>query len=726
MKSPFRGNISALLLLFACNLLFGFSLGLPRDANLQRTNHDDDLHTLHLGGIKDQEISGKRGKRQLNLGSTVMFTSSATITVTVQATPTPVPRPTSSSSVLDRHTSDTSSLPPMKTSARLTQPPDSSSSQSQSPSTDKNLSSSSAPTTVSSSRAPSPSSISTSTVSTPSPMPLSQNNFVSVAGAGNTCVDRLKVEDMQVQRPDSFNLLLLAWRELQLMPEADDLSFYQLSKVHGAPFGPWQMPSQGNYNWQLGYCTHHSAIFLTWHRPYLVLLEQILYKRAVDIANRFSGTARERFIKATGGVRLPYWDWSDPTTQSHLPEVVVATTVSVIQPNESGAPVNATIQNPLNSYTFQSQNSTSTFWGDFSRWRRTLRQPDSNGVSQEGLADRILQNGYNNRHQSTYLAFSYPRYNDFAANIESVHDEVHGSIGGVGHMTYVPYSAYDPIFWLHHCNMDRIMAMYQASRPDTFVEPMGSIPTFANPSSQLDTADTPLYPFRRFDGSFWTSRDVSTANTVFPLSYGYPEVPCVLNFANFDALRNHTTTAINRLYGPQSNALTKRSSDENMMRYEWQAKIFIDQSELPGSFVVYIFLGAAPRDPNHWAISPNMVGTLTHLGSPGVRMPPRIIETNVILTNAVNQALGGASSNEQVLRYIKDTVNWTVISDNRAVNATKLNTLRISCISAELILPTCPSQLPQKSKETYHLDLTSKKTSNAQSRCDIKKPLSSK
>jgi tyrosinase len=61
-----------------------------------------------------------------------------------------------------------------------------------------------------------------------------------------------------------------------------------------------------------------------------------------------------------------------------------------------------------------------------------------------------------------YLVSAYDRYGPFSNNqwnqgqpgiygsIEGVHDTVHGVAGGGGHMSVVPYAAFDPLFWLHH------------------------------------------------------------------------------------------------------------------------------------------------------------------------------------------------------------------------------------------------------------------------------------
>jgi len=61
-----------------------------------------------------------------------------------------------------------------------------------------------------------------------------------------------------------------------------------------------------------------------------------------------------------------------------------------------------------------------------------------------------------------YLVSAYDRYGPFSKNqwnqgqpgiygsIEGVHDTVHGVAGGGGHMSVIPYAAFDPLFWLHH------------------------------------------------------------------------------------------------------------------------------------------------------------------------------------------------------------------------------------------------------------------------------------
>lgn len=35
-------------------------------------------------------------------------------------------------------------------------------------------------------------------------------------------------------------------------------------------------------------------------------------------------------------------------------------------------------------------------------------------------------------------------------SLETIHDEIHAMVGNGGHMSFIPYSSFDPIFWLHH------------------------------------------------------------------------------------------------------------------------------------------------------------------------------------------------------------------------------------------------------------------------------------
>jgi tyrosinase len=354
-------------------------------------------------------------------------------------------------------------------------------------------------------------------------------SFTPVVGCGST-VDRRGVDDLQTNHADVFNMLLLALQGVQNVAESDDLSWYQISGIHGYPYVPWQEdPDFVPANPDRGYCTHSSAIFTTWHRPYLVLLEQLLCDQARSIAQQFQGVDAARYQAAAEEVRLPYWDWSSTTTQSRIPAAVKQESISVNSPTGQ-----STIANPLFSYKFLSP------------------QPAASGLGSQTVrsaSDDQLAGSFDSRRQSTLNLFTDSAYNQFSNDVENIHNTVHVQVGG--NMVYVPRSAFDPIFFLHHANVDRLTAMYQATHPGLTLTSQQRSPTFALGGAGPDDINTLLYPFRHPDRNPWTSNDVATAESIFTYGYSYPEVPQGLST---QALQSFTTQKVNELYAPQSAA----------------------------------------------------------------------------------------------------------------------------------------------------------------------------
>ena len=73
-----------------------------------------------------------------------------------------------------------------------------------------------------------------------------------------------------------------------------------------------------------------------------------------------------------------------------------------------------------------------------------------------------------------------------------IHDEIHFAVGGAigdvgGAMSDVPTAAFDPIFWVHHSNIDRLWAEWSCSGGKTW----GVLP----PQAWLDEAPWSFYDF---------------------------------------------------------------------------------------------------------------------------------------------------------------------------------------------------------------------------------------
>jgi tyrosinase len=129
-----------------------------------------------------------------------------------------------------------------------------------------------------------------------------------------------------------------------------------------------------------------------------------------------------------------------------------------------------------------------------------------------------------------------------------VHNEIHDKTGGGGHMSSLETSAFDPLFWLHHSNVDRLWAIWQAINPAAFITPKPApYSTFAVKQGDLQTADSTLDPFWDKTGAaFWTSARVKDSAATF--GYAYPETQ-KWKYSTDAAYQTAVKQAVAALYG---------------------------------------------------------------------------------------------------------------------------------------------------------------------------------
>ena len=161
------------------------------------------------------------------------------------------------------------------------------------------------------------------------------------------------------------------------------------------------------------WCIHGAPGFLTWHRAYLLELEKALHC-------------------LNPAVHVPFWNWSSgPSTG------VPAACASPTYVNRDGD----TVPNPLYSGPLPPGGPGA----------ETARRADIDTTSFSDLAT-TAQN-----------AMIETDFSSFQNALNGVHGSVHGRVGG--NMSSVPYAGFDPIFYLHHANVDRLWAVWQASHP---------------------------------------------------------------------------------------------------------------------------------------------------------------------------------------------------------------------------------------------------------------------
>lgn len=200
------------------------------------------------------------------------------------------------------------------------------------------------------------------------------------------------------------------------------------------------------------YCAHGAPGFFTWHRAYLMAFENALRTLGCHVT-------------------LPYWDWSSgPSTG------VPAACRQPTYVNRAGA----TAANPL-------------FSGLRSGGGQTNRRANIDTTAYDDLAT------------SAQAAMTAATFASFQSQMNGVHGGVHVRTGG--DMSSVPTAAYDPIFYLHHANIDRLWANWQATHPGPLpaAEASFQLQPFPRPyslawqtGSDVESTDALGYRYRRF------------------------------------------------------------------------------------------------------------------------------------------------------------------------------------------------------------------------------------
>ncbi|KAF2685861.1 Di-copper centre-containing protein [Lentithecium fluviatile CBS 122367] len=439
------------------------------------------------------------------------------------------------------------------------------------------------------------------------------NNVAIKGAADNGQYPRLEIRELQ-KKADQWNLYLLAMERFKAKPRNDRMSYYQVAGVHGRPFVTWN--NQGPVLNQAGYCPHGQVLFGSWHRPYLSVFEQALYMNANEVVGTFPADQQQRWRNALVGLRMPYFDWAmePPSGQPAVPTSIRDRTVTVTKP--SGR---VTIPNPLYSYSWGTSMPAEMGSGPSNNFPATLRRPvgtqNNNdqmntvfGQSRVGWRQRVFalfasKNNWGLVSSAQYGVRTSRRNTD---SFESVHDEIHGTAGGNGgHMSYLDVAAFDPIFWLHHTNIDRMLAMHQLLTPNTWVANGNINRNMAQwNAGEPKNANSPLKPFtKNSNGDYFSSQDVRETRT---LGYYYPETQA--------RTYQQVVSAINRLYGQGERAITKRSedSDEDSIYpgrpfkegdYDTVLSVVGNKFAMPGSYSVHCYLGNKPVSSNSTANS---------------------------------------------------------------------------------------------------------------------------
>jgi len=299
------------------------------------------------------------------------------------------------------------------------------------------------------------------------------------------------------------------------------------------------------------------------------------------------------------------------------------------------------------------------------------------------------------------------------ASFEGPHGWFHVTVGGDGHMTDVGYSAFDPIFWLHHTNVDRHLAMWQAINPNSDLqqttEPGGN--WWLRPGQTLNR-QTALIPFHGSDGK--TPYNTEKVKHPKKFGYSYPDVRD-WEYTGSDGpsrLASAVTARVNQLYSSRGRS-AKRSIRGNTMEravvpHEWTAAVSAPNDAAGGkAYTVSLFFGEKPDNPKEWPFK--SFGGLYVLAQPMASVQgPMTAHTEIILTGQLENA-GIDTSNVNASRnYIDKELHWGVqLPDGTVIPNDEFKSFLNITIEDEIVkLPVVETELPKYSDLVVHDDIT--------------------
>ncbi|KAH8432716.1 tyrosinase [Aspergillus melleus] len=398
----------------------------------------------------------------------------------------------------------------------------------------------------------------------------------------------IKEDNSRVQ----LTLFMRALEILQCRDVDDEVSYFRLAGIHGAPFCEWggESPVKGD-----GFCVHGDYTFPTWHRVYVALYEQELHKAMKEFitSDKVPEKFKKQWEREADEWRLPYWDFARNVSHANvatapdlgdtysdkfrLPILCMMPSVRIVA-FDGDAPYLERIDNPLYKYESSKpmgelpekyriekekqhadpKKETPEFFYPWDKCTATTKYGILDSFHEDIWADGgqnwLRANFALNEHCNKELlpkctpvptlqdkvfrlfqtelkswgAFATTKYpkeeNAKEANsVESVHNNVHNFVGGssfirpdgnnihlwgAGHMSSTTVAAFDPIFWLHHCNIDRLTAIWQALNGSGGQNENGDHKKWFDDEYSAKARYNDLTPFRKPDGQFYKSDDV--------------------------------------------------------------------------------------------------------------------------------------------------------------------------------------------------------------------------
>jgi tyrosinase len=394
---------------------------------------------------------------------------------------------------------------------------------------------------------------------------------------------RRSVQDLQKDYDNGdkkpLENLMRAWKGIKELPPDDRNSFFKIGGYHGEPF---RGAGWGNASYWGGYCNHGNILFPTWHRVYCLRLENAL-----------------RSIDGCKDVTLPFWDeTSDDSLKNGIPRALtdefftldgqqidnplrsfkfpakITDHIQFAPDADYSKPAGyETVRYPLSGLvgTDEDRAATQKHNAQFPDYKTNVDILNKNIVAWLNTVIVIDKRPVGGMVRDRYVkCLDAPNYTVFSNTtsrdewndnhsptvqaVESPHNAIHLAVGGFdlpgvgpgkgnfspieganGDMGENDTAGLDPIFFFHHCFVDRVFWLWQkkhgftdrleiiAKYPGTnSVDSQGPTPGTA-PNAWL-TLESPLDPFKKTisneEEQPYTSLDCINIETQLGYTYG--------------------------------------------------------------------------------------------------------------------------------------------------------------------------------------------------------------
>ncbi|WP_332878387.1 tyrosinase family protein [Massilia sp. S19_KUP03_FR1] len=381
--------------------------------------------------------------------------------------------------------------------------------------------------------------------------------------------------------------LMTAWAGIQAIAASDPTSFFVLAGYHGEPF---RGAGYGSSAWWGGWCNHGNVLFPTWHRMYLMKVEAALqsipgcedvmlpYWDETDeytLTHGIPSCLTDEVFTYSNGKQIP-----NPL-RAYTFQVNITDNVSTDQEGGAGGLYSknagySTVRYPYSGLVGTSADREATLVHN-AQWNQSeatavlnqnvvnwlnlpvVIQPDNVNPS-PSITVGINSMFHSCLNAPNYTVFSNTtsaqNYNDCnvagavpVVPLEQPHNDIHVALGGVdittvsaqnvdlspivganGDMGENDTASFDPIFYFHHANVDRIFWVWQKKTGN--LDALDIIPQYPGTNSVDSQGPTPgvsgnvwlsmespLMPFMDATGKVVVSNDV--VNIEKQLNYTY-------------------------------------------------------------------------------------------------------------------------------------------------------------------------------------------------------------